>query len=164
MADASQPLRDWGRAIASLDLTKGAEELLNMLAQLKVPGVDMDALVASQRDNLEALGASNRAALEGMKAVAEWQKKVLKETIEEITGAVGALAKGASPPETLVAQTELANKAFEVAVRQMRELSEIVTKANKEATDAIVKRIPESLEEIKDVLKIDSALSGSRKA
>jgi phasin family protein len=164
MGDASQPLRDWGKAIASLDLTKGVEELLKVLAQLKVPGVDMDALVASQRDNLEALSASNRAAIEGMKAVAEWQKKVLQETITAITGAVGALAKSGSPQEMVVEQTELANKAFEVAVRQMRELSEIVTKANKEATEAIVKRIPESLDEIKDVLKMDSALSGSRKA
>jgi hypothetical protein len=36
----------------------------------------------------------------------------------------------------------------------MRGLAEIVIRANQQATDAIVKRIPESLEEIKDVLKI----------
>jgi hypothetical protein len=36
----------------------------------------------------------------------------------------------------------------------MRELADIVTKANQQATDAIVNRIPASLDEIKDVLKL----------
>jgi hypothetical protein len=36
----------------------------------------------------------------------------------------------------------------------MRELAQIVNNANQEATDAIVRRIPESLGEIRDVLKI----------
>jgi phasin family protein len=157
MADAFQPLGDWAKAIASLDLTKGTEELLQALAQLKVPGVDMDALVASQRDNLEALGASNRAALDGMKAVAEWQRKVLKEAMDEITGALGAFAKSGSPQDVVAKQTELANKAFEVAVTEMRELSEILTQANQQAAEAIMKRVPESIAEIKDVLKIGPA-------
>ena len=49
---------------------------------------------------------------------------------------------------------ELAKKAFDTALRQMREIEQIVTDANRQATDAIVRRIPESLDEIKDVLKL----------
>ena len=54
----------------------------------------------------------------------------------------------------IAAETDLAKKAFETAVSKMRELAEIVTKANQQATDAIVNRIPASLDEIKDVLKL----------
>ena len=157
MENVSEPLRDWGKAIAGVDLTKGTEELLNILAGLKVPGVNMDALVASQRDNLEALGIANRAALDGIRAAAEWQVKILQETMQELTAAIDGLVKGGSPQQMVATETELAKKAFETAVSEMRELAEIVTEANKRASEAIVKRIPESLEEIKDVLKIPTA-------
>lgn len=155
MTRVSEPSGDWTKTIVGLDLTKGPEELLNMLAKLKIPGINMDALVASERDNLEALAVANRAALEGIKAAGQWQMKLLQETMQEMTEAMGRLVKDGSPQQMVTTETELAKKAFEAAVRQMRELAEIVTKANKQATDAIVKRIPESLDEIKDVFKIE---------
>lgn len=161
MANASQPLVDLSKLAASLDFTKGTEEVLKMLAGLKVPGVNMDALVASQRDNLEALGASNRAALEGMKAVAEWQAKILAETMQELTAAIEGLATKGSAQQMIATETELAEKAVETAVKRMQEFAEIVTNANKQATDAIVKRIPESLEEIRDALKFEQGPKAS---
>lgn len=154
MADVSQLLSDWGKAVASMDVTKGTEGLLKILAGLKVPGVNMDALVAMQRDNLEALSASNRAALEGMKAIGEWQVKILHATLQQLNTAIEGLSRSGSPQELIAAETELARKAFETAVGEMRGLAEIVIRANQQATDAIVKRIPESLEEIRDLLKI----------
>ena len=164
MANPSQQMQDWGKTLASLDLTKGTEQLLKMLGGMNVPGVNMDALVASQRENLEALSASNRAALEGVKAVGEWQAKILQETMQELTTAISGLTKVSSPQQMVTSEAELAKKAFEAAVSRMRELSEIVTTANQKATEAIVKRIPQSLDEIKDVLKVDKSAPGSRKA
>jgi phasin family protein len=137
-----------------VDFSKGADELIKMLAQYKVPGVNMDALVASQRDNLEALAAANRAALGGMKAVTEWQVKILRETMEKLTNAVGELAKAGSPQDVVAKQADLAKHAFQAAVTHIQEFAEIVNKAHQEATDAITKRITESLDEIKDALKI----------
>jgi phasin family protein len=157
MTNANELLNDWAKAIAGLDLTKGSEALLSMAAKFPVPGIDMDVLVASQRDNLEALGASNRAALDGFKAVGEWQVKILRETMQELASAINGLAQVGSPQQLAAIETELAKKAFETAVRQMRELADIVTDANQQAADAIVKRIPESIEEIKDVLKLPQA-------
>ncbi|MBE2258619.1 MAG: phasin family protein [Candidatus Accumulibacter sp.] len=154
MTDLSQLVRDWSRAVASMDATRGSEELLNIIAGLKLPGVNMDALVASQRDNLEALSTANRAALAGMQAVGEWQVKLLQETMRELTAAIGGLAKGGSPQQLLAAETELASKAFATAVGQMQEFTAIVINANQQATAAIAKRIPESVGEIRDVLKL----------
>ncbi|EXI78590.1 MAG: phasin family protein [Candidatus Accumulibacter appositus] len=161
MADLSQQLSDWTKAVASMDLTKSSEQMLNFMAGVKLPGVNMDALVASQRDNLEALNASNQAALAGMKAVGEWQGKLLQETMRELTAAIGKLAQSGSPQELLASESELAKKAFATAVRQMQELTQIVIQANQQASAEIAKRIPESLGEIKDVLKLPE---GSGKA
>jgi phasin family protein len=145
-------LNDWTKAIIRLDPTKGGEALLNMAARFPVPGVDIDALVATQRENLEALGASHRAVLEGFAAVGEWQAQILRETPQELAAAINGLVQVGSPQQLAAIETELARKAFETAVRRMREITQIVTDAQRQVAEAIVRRIPESLDEIKDVL------------
>jgi phasin family protein len=154
MMDMSKLMTDWVKAMSSLDATKGSEQFLNALASLNVPGVNMDALVSSQRQNVEALSAANYAAMEGIKAVGEWQMKILQETMQELTAAIGGLAKVGSPQQMVAVETELAKKAFETAVSKMRELAAIMTSANEQATDAIVRRVPRSLDEIREVLKL----------
>lgn len=154
MTDISKLVNDWVKAMSSLDVTKGSEQLLSVLASLDVPGVNMDALVASQRENLEALSVANRAAMEGIKAVGEWQMTILQQTMQDLMAAMGSLANVGSPQQMVAVETELTKKAFEIAISKMQELAEIVTRANQQATDAIVNRIPASLDEIREVLKL----------
>ena len=145
---------DWGKGLMGFDLTKGSDELFRFMTSLKVPGVDMDALIATQRDNLEALNAANQATLNGLKQASEWQMKILHETMQEMTSAMHAIAKVTTPQQLIEAETDLARKTFETMIHQMRELAEIINNANEEATHAIARRIPESLAEIRDVLKV----------
>ena len=154
MTEEYTSFSDWTKANNGLDLTKGSDELLKLMTELQVPGIDMDALAASQRNNLEALNTANRAVLAGFKAVGEWQMWIMQETVQELAAAINDLARVGSPHELVVTETELTKKAIETAARQMRELAQIVNRANQEASDAIVRRIPESLGEIRDVLKI----------
>ena len=161
MAESSNALRDFTKSIVDLDLTKGADKFLSTLAKLKVPGIDMDALVASQRDDLEALTRANRAVMEGTQAVAQLQVKILKETMEEISNVANELTKAGSPQELAARQTDLAKQAFQTAVSHMRELAELMSKASKEATDVIVERVPDHLNDIKNILKIEQQPTGS---
>lgn len=153
MAKTPESLQDFAKSLIDLDVTKGAEQILNRLAELKVPGLDMDALVASQRDNLEAVSKANKAAMEGLKGVGEWQVTILKQAMEEISESAATVTKVRSPQDVVVEQTELAKRIFETAVKNMRELADILHKANEDATKVIVERVPESLDEMKEVLK-----------
>ena len=63
----------------------------------------------------------------------------------------GTLAEAGSPPEVAAKQAELAKEAFEKALGNMRELAEMVTKAQQGAIDTISGRISQSLDEIKDM-------------
>ena len=94
MAKAPESLQDFAKSLVDLDVTKGAEQILDALAKMQVPGLDMAHLVASQRDNLEAVTSANKAAMEGMKGVGEWQMKILKQTVEEISKAAGGDGQG----------------------------------------------------------------------
>jgi phasin family protein len=144
------------RLLNNVDHTKMVEEFTKLLMQIEVPGVDMEALVASHRENLEALTNANKAAVEAVQSVGNLQMKLLQETMAELSRATDALARAGTPQEVAVKQAELAGNAFKTALTNMLELAEIVTEANQKATNAIVTRIPQSLDEIQEVLKLRS--------
>jgi phasin family protein len=151
MAMAPETFFDMTKFFKDFDPTKMADEFTKMVKQYKLPGVDMDALVASHRKNIEALTTANRVAFEGMQAIAKRQAEILQETMNEATKALDAISKSSSPPEAAAKQAEIAKEAFEKALANMRELAEMVSKSREEATAAINGRISESLDEIKEM-------------
>ncbi len=154
MANVPELFPDFSKLMLNFDPTKMTEELTKMLAQLNLPGVNMDALVASQRENMEALNTANTAAVEALQNVAKWQVKILQETMNEFSSTVEALGKAGSPQEVAAKRAELASEAFKTALNNMNELANIMTEANHKAINTLNKRFTESADEIKDVLKM----------
>ena len=134
-----------------LNPAKFTEELTRKLKDYKLPGIDFEAVVASQRNNVEALANASRAAFEGAQAVAKRQAEILQETMNETAKSFATLTKAGSPSEVAAKQAELAREAFEKAVANMRELAEMVTKAQQGAIDTMSGRISKSLDEIKEM-------------
>ncbi len=127
-------------------------DVSKILSEFKLPGVDVDAILASQRKNIEAVTAANQLAIEGVQAVVRRQSEILRQTLEE-TGAIMTEALGGGSPEEKVAkQADLVKTAFEKALANMKELAELVAKSNTEAANVISKRVSESLEELKVVI------------
>lgn len=151
MATGPETFFDVSKLMKEFDPTKMVNEFSNMLKQYKLPNVDMDSLVASQKKNLEALTGANRVAFEGMQAVVKRQAEILQETMNEASKAVDQLSKAGSPQDLAAKQAELAKESFERALSNMRQLAEMVAKANQEATNTINARISTSLDEIKEL-------------
>ncbi len=150
MATDPQTFFDVSKLLKEFDPGKVVAEFSNALKQYKLPNVDLDTVVASQKKNLEALTSANRVAFEGLQAVAKRQAEILQETMNEASKAVDELSKAGSPPEVAAKQAELAKNAFERALANMRELAEMVAKSNQDATNTVNARISASLDEIKD--------------
>jgi phasin family protein len=150
METGPQSFFDVTKLLKDFDPGKVVAEFSNTLKQYKLSGVDLDSLVASQKKNLEALTSANRVAFEGLQAVAKRQAEILQETMNEASKAVDQLSKTGSPPEIAAKQAELTKSAFERALANMRELAEMVSKANQDATNTVNARISASLDEIKE--------------
>lgn len=150
MVTGPQAFFDVSKLLKEFDPSKVVAEFSNALKQYKLPNVDLDSVVASQKKNVEALTSANRVAFEGLQAVARRQAEILQETMNEASKAVDALAKAGSPPEIAAKQAELTKSAFERALSNMRELAELVAKSNQDATNTVNSRIAASLDEIKD--------------
>ncbi|CAA6604626.1 MAG: phasin family protein [Alphaproteobacteria bacterium] len=128
-------------------------DVTKIFADFKVPGVDVDAMLASQRKNIEALASANRLAFEGVQAVMRRQMEIMRQSIEEVVGATKAMTEAGSPQEKAAAQTELVKDAFERTLSNMRELVEMMGKSNNEAFDLLNKRFAQTMDEVKDVIK-----------
>lgn len=125
-------------------------DISKFVGDFKVPGLDVESLVSSQRKNIEALTQANKLAFEGVQAVFKRQVEILRQTLEESSTIAKELVEAGTPQEKAVRQTELAKDAFERALANSRELSEIIAKSNSEAFDLLNKRFTQVLDEIKD--------------
>jgi phasin family protein len=127
-------------------------DVSKMMNEFKLPGVDVDAIMASQRKNIEAVTAANQLAIEGMQAVVRRQAEILRQTMEEAGGIMAEMMGAGTPEDKVAKQAELAKVAFEKALANMKELAELVAKSNTEAANVISKRVSESLEELKSIM------------
>lgn len=141
-----------------LNAEKFTENLTNQLKDYKLPGIDFEAMVAGQRRNVEALAHASRDAFEGAQAVAKRQSEILRETMTQTSKSFETLSHAGSPSDVVAKQAELVKEAFAKALGNMRELAEMVTRAQRGAIDTMSGRMSQSLDELKDMaLKIKDA-------
>lgn len=151
MAKQTSPY-DFASFFGNFDPTKVMQEFTASVSEFRVPNVDMQAMLDSQRKNLEALTTANRQVLEGMQAIAERQRDILQEAIRVATSSASELsASSASPQQVTEKQAELVKKAIEKALEHMRELAEITAKTNQETFEILNRRFQESMAELRQV-------------
>ena len=79
--------------------TTSLVNITKMIEQFKLPGVDMSALIAARKKDIEALTQVNRIAYESLQAMAQKQTEILKTTMEELQSAAQKMA--AKPMESI---------------------------------------------------------------
>jgi phasin family protein len=134
-----------------LDSSRITDALVGKLQGLSIPGIDVEAVMASQQKNIEALAAASRTAMDSVTAVGKRQAEILQETMSQTASSLQTLGKAGTPHEIVAKQVELTKEGFEKALGNMRELAEMVTKAQHATMDAISHRVSESLDELKQL-------------
>jgi phasin family protein len=132
----------------------GFFDMTKAFADFKVPGLDLEAVAASQRKNVEALTQANQLAMQGVQVLLQRQTELVTTAIQEFSKMFTAFVQpSTSPGDKIAKQAEYSKVALEQGLSNARELTELVTKANTEAFNVINKRVTESLEEVRDFAK-----------
>jgi len=116
--------------------------------QFKLPGFDVDALMAAQRKNIEAITAANQVALEGVGTLVRRQSEIARKAVESYTAAVNELIAEGSVEAKAAKQADLAKGAYDSALANAKELADIATKTRDEAFGVINARVREGLDEV----------------
>lgn len=122
-----------------------------MVRDLAASGSDIERLSQLHVRNVEALQTAHQLAATGFQTIAARQTEIMKEAMEQISSAVREMLGQRSAARNVGKQPELAQQVMEKAVGNMRELTELATKAQSEAFDVLARRWMASLEEACDV-------------
>jgi phasin family protein len=120
-----------------------------LIEQFKLPGIDVKAIVESQRKDMEALAEANRQAFEGIKALAERRNQILKESLLQWQEAM----KDAGGKDALAKQADLAKKGVRKAMTDLRELAEMEAASRSKAWKVVQERFQENLANLQKLLQ-----------
>ncbi len=120
-----------------------------MMKQFKLPGVDIAAIVESQKKDMEALAEANRQAYEGIRALAQRRNEILMESLAQWQEAM----KDATGKDALTKNTERMRKGVEKAIADMRELTQMEAQARGKAWKVVQDRFQENLANLQKLLQ-----------
>ncbi|MGH7067295.1 MAG: phasin family protein [Acetobacteraceae bacterium] len=128
-------------------------DFASLFADLKLPSLaDVEPLMRAYQRNMEALSAANRVALEGAQAYAKRHMEIVQQSLAELTQTMQALAAPGSPQAKTAAQVERMKHAYERAISNMRELGELVQRANNEAIQLLTQRFGEAMDDVRQMM------------
>ena len=146
------PKSDSTKSNASFD-TSFPNMFKDMFANFKIPGVNLEQIADQYRANLESVIKANQVAASGMTELGKRQAEIYRQTLDQAMEIVKHSFEDVSPEKRMVKQTELAKLAFDKAISNAKDLSEIATKSGKDAGEVIQQRIKASLDELQKIAK-----------
>lgn len=132
-------------------------DVTKLIADFRFRPFDVDALMACQRRNIEALSQANQLAVEGVQAMARRQIELTRQAIEDASVLFRDLTQPVSAEDRIAKNTEYAKQMLEKTVVHGREMTELAAKAGAEAADVLRKRASESLDELREMAKPHTA-------
>jgi phasin family protein len=112
--------------------------LNQLLERANLSGIDTAGIVEARRKDIEAILEANRIVYAGAQALAHKQLEILRAAMSAARSAISEGTFAGTPVEIANRQRELMAKAFQMSLAHMRELAEIVRKAQADAF-AVVK-------------------------
>ncbi|MCP5016835.1 MAG: TIGR01841 family phasin [Ketobacter sp.] len=104
----------------------------------------------AQSKNAQALTEANRAAIEGTQKLLQRQAEMIQQALSEATEAAKTIASSGGPKEAIAAQTKAIEGAFEKAIANATEITDLVRQTQDESLKMVNTRMSESLQELKE--------------
>ena len=124
-------------------------DLGKLVEKFKVPGIDIGAIVDSQRKDMEALAEANKQAYEGIKALAQRRNEILQEALVQWQEAM----KDATGKDAMSRNAERAKKGVQQAIANFRELAEMEAQSRSKAWKVLQDRFQENVTNLQKLLK-----------
>ncbi len=114
--------------------------------------VDTKAVADAVRKNTQAMNEAMQLAGEGSQAFAQRCSEIMTQFVEDQSEIAKEMFSEGSPEEKISKQADIIKKNYEKTVSNVRELTDMISKSNVEASNIINKRVTASLSEMKTML------------
>ena len=123
-----------------------------MLGSSAAPQVDVKTIMDTHRKNTQAFSEAMKVAGEGMQAYTQRCAELMSQFVEDQSTLAKELMTEGSPEEKISKQADLIRKNYDKSIGNAKELADLISKSNQEASDLINKRISASINELKGAL------------
>ncbi|MGF1561359.1 MAG: phasin family protein [Geminicoccaceae bacterium] len=151
MSSFKFPGFDMNEMAGAFKMPASMSELMGQFTKFQMPGVDVRDVMTMQQKNFDALAKANQLLAEGVQSVMQRQAEILQGAMTEASGAAQEMVKsGASgePKENATKGYESAKAQFEKQLSNLEELTEIMSKAQREAMSLIQGRALAAFDEM----------------
>jgi phasin family protein len=124
-------------------------DMTRMFADLRFRPLDVEAVWAAQRRNVEALSQANQAAVDGVQKLARSHIELTRQAFEGWSTLLREWAQPASTEDRIAKNTEYAKQLLEKGISHGREMATIAAKAGTDAAEILHKRANEGLDELR---------------
>ena len=128
-------------------------EFSKLFEGYKNPAFDMKAFLETQRKNVQAVTQAQQLSFQSLQAIAQRQSEILSQMLEDNSSLARELMGEGTPEEKISKNAEMFKSAYERMTHNMKELSDIIAKSNKEASGVINKRVAATMSEIQETLE-----------
>jgi len=128
-------------------------DMSKMMGDFKLPELNMEAVMSSHRKNMEAVVSTNQMVLENVQAFIQRQAELTRQGFEMAMNMIQSVMQAPSPEEKVAKQAEATKAAMERCVSSLKELTDMMTRSQYQAMDAVSNRVCESIDEIQGMLK-----------
>jgi phasin family protein len=127
------------------------QDLLARLSKLELAGL-AGRLVDGWRKDLQALVSASQRSYAGLQEVVARQTAQIKDAASELHG-VGKVMAVAGTAESVRRLDDLAAAALQLALNDIRELSDMTAKSQREAYELVQQRVADNLDEVQRALR-----------
>jgi phasin family protein len=127
-------------------------EIAGIVAQLKLPGLSVPAVMEARRKDIEALAEANRIALAGAQDLALKQREILQQAVRQLQALVLERKAEENAGPVPAQFGDLVGKALQDAFGNMRDLAELARKSQSDAFDVVSARVQQNIEELRTML------------
>jgi len=117
-------------------------------ADMKMPEFNVDAMVAAQQKNIEAMNLANKAVVDSWQGFAKKQAELWQAAVEDTGVLAQDVASAKEPTDKVAKQAAFAKAAFENSLSTAREAQEIAANTANKTVDIVSKRWAEGLDEV----------------
>jgi len=122
--------------------------LSQLLERANLTGIETAGLVEARRKDIDAILEANRIVFAGAQALAQKQLEILRFAMSTARGAIAEGAFSGSPAEIATRQRDLLSRAFQMSLSHMRELADIVRKAQGDAFAVVKGQVERDVREL----------------
>jgi len=116
---------DMTKVMADFNPAKIVDQFTKIASNFQIQQIDLHPIIVAQRENIEALAATNQAATESLQALAARQNEILRKALIEATEAESELSQADGPQEATAEQADPLKASFERTLRNIKEINEL---------------------------------------